>query len=394
MVLKNFKPLKTRSFFIFGPRGVGKSTWIRSQYNDQNSVILNLLDPDTYDSLLVDISRFKAIIQGRKPYQKTVVVDEIQRIPKLLDIVHDEISKNGTLFVLSGSSARRLKQKGSNLMAGRASVYFMYPFSMSELGSDFDLEKALDRGLLPEAYFAPDAQSVQEYLKSYVFTYLEKEIQQEQWVRKIEPFRKFLQIAAQVNSKILNKRKIANQIDVEPSTVETYFEILEETLVAFRLPSFHTSIRKQIRLSEKFYFVDTGIVRALEKSLSIPMQTHSSYYGEIFETFIVLEVRKFIENLRLEWDLSYLQTRDGVEIDLVISRPQRAPLLLEIKSTTRVLPDDTHSLVLLGKDLDRDFKSSCPKLLVSQDPDRQMRDGIECFFYKDLVSVLSNFVSK
>jgi predicted AAA+ superfamily ATPase len=262
---------------------------------------------------------------------------------------------------------------------------------MAELGDHFELEKALERGLLPEAYFAPNTETVHEYLKSYVFTYLEKEIQQEQWVRNIEPFRKFLQVAAQMNSKIINKQKIADQVGVESTTVESYFEILEDTLVAFRLPSFHSSIRKQLRLSSKFYFVDTGIVRALEKTLGIPMITHSSHYGSIFENFIILEVKKFIESHRLEWSLSYLRTRDDVEIDLVVSRPQRAPLLIEIKSTKKVTDSDIASLLSLGSSIDKDLKTICPKILVSQDSDRQQRQGVDCIFYKTLNKALSEF---
>ncbi len=155
-------------------------------------------------------------------------------------------------------------------MAGRASVYFMYPLSLVELGDQFDLVKSLERGQLPESYFSNTDEEYKEYLKAYVYTYMEKEIQQEQWVKKLEPFHKFLQIAAQMNTKIINKSKIAKQVGVESTTIESYFEILEDTLLGFRLPGFETAIRKQVRLANKFYFVDTGLVRAIEKTLSVP----------------------------------------------------------------------------------------------------------------------------
>lgn len=185
-----------------------------------------------------------------------------------------------------------MRQQGVNLLAGRASIYYLYPLSVSELSEQFNLGRALERGLMPESYFANTDEEYKEYLKSYVFTYIEKEIQQEQWVRKLEPFRKFLQIAAQMNTRIINKSKIATQIGVESSTIENYYEILEDTLLGFRLPGYETSIRKQVRLGDKFYFVDTGVVRAIEKTLSVPMIDHTSYYGTLFENFIVLEIKK------------------------------------------------------------------------------------------------------
>ncbi len=391
MVNRSIKPLKSRSFFMFGPRGVGKSTWLREHLNDPNVLYINLLDPNHYEIFLLDPKKFYDFVTSQENLKKVVIIDEVQRIPALLDIAHDLISKSKRIFVFTGSSARRLKQKGTNLLAGRASVYHMYPFSMHELGNDFSLQKALERGLLPDAYFANLEIESTEYLKSYVITYIEKEIQQEQWVRKIEPFRKFLNIAAQMNTKIINKSKIAKQVGVESSTIESYFEILEDTLLGFRLPGFHTSIRKQVKFAEKFYFIDTGIARAIEKTLSIPLIEHNSYYGSIFEAFIVLEIKKFIEYNRLDWTLNYLSTKDDVEIDLIISRPRNSPLLVEIKSTQSVIDSDTKSLVLLSKDLDKQFQKKCPQILISQDLLEREIDQIQCWHYLQLVKKLEKF---
>lgn len=394
MVNRIINPLKSRSFFIFGSRGVGKSTWIRENLKGSNVLYFNLLDPNIYEQFLLEPGRMLEIINTKENVKKIVVIDEVQRIPALLDIAHESISRFKRIFVLTGSSARRLKQKGVNLLAGRASVYYMFPFSMEELKDSFDLKKALEWGLLPESYFANQEIEAHEYLKSYVITYIEKEIQQEQWVRKIEPFRKFLNIAAQMNSKIINKSKIAQQIGVESSTVESYFEILEDTLLGFRLPGFETSIRKQSKLAEKFYFVDTGLVRAIEKTLSIPLIDHSSYYGGFFETFIVLEVKKFIEYHRLEWSMSYLCTKDNVEIDLVISRPKKSPLLIEIKSAKTIFESDLKSLVLLGADLDKINKKICPKILISQDPTDRIINEVDCLNYRSLWKKLREVASE
>ena len=388
MVIRTFNPLESRSFFIFGPRGVGKSTWLNGHYAHLQVLVFNLLDPNIYERFLLDPKQFLEVITSSENQKKVIIVDEIQRIPALLDIVHYLISKSKRVFVLTGSSARRLKQKGVNLLAGRASVYFMYPFSMTELGDKFHLQKALERGLLPDAYFAQSDIEAHEYLKAYVMMYIEKEIQQEQWVRKIEPFRKFLNIAAQMNSKIINKAKIAKQIGVESSTIESYFEILEDTLLGFRLPGYETSARKQVRLAEKFYFVDLGLVRAIEKTLSIPLIEHTSYYGSLFESFIVLEIKKFIEYSRIDWTLNYLNTKDNMEIDLVISRPKNSPILIEIKSTAKIFESDTKSLRLLSADLDKLHKIKCPKLIISQDKISREINDIQCCHYSETINRL------
>jgi predicted AAA+ superfamily ATPase len=390
MVIRLFKALKTRSFFIFGARGVGKSTWLRTQFDASNSIYINLLDPEICENFLLEPQRLSELLKTKETQSKTIVIDEIQKVPLLLDIIHNEISQRKKVFVLTGSSARRLKQKGVNLLAGRASVYLMYPLTMAELGDKFSLHQCLERGLLPESYFAASSEEYQEYLKAYVYTYIEKEIQQEQWVRKLEPFRKFLQLAAQMNSKIINKSKIAHQVGVESSTIESYIEILEDTLLAFRLPAFETSIRRQVRLSPKFYFIDTGIVRAVEKTLSIPMIGHTSYYGSLFETFLILEIKKTIEYRRLDWSLSYLCTKEGKEIDLIIQMPQNKLILVEIKASTKVNEADVNCLVVLGADLDKKLNQTSRKILISQDKLSREIHQVECLFYKDAIAALFN----
>lgn len=387
MVERVFNPLKSRSFFIFGARGVGKSTWIRQHFSKKEAFTINLLEPEVFEKYLLRPQSLKETLDLPENKNKIVIIDEIQKVPALLDIIHNEISVNKKKFVLTGSSARKLKQRGVNLLAGRASVYYMSPLTMSELSKDFELSKALERGTLPESYFSENNEAVHEYLKSYVFTYIEKEIQQEQWVRKLEPFRKFLQIAAQMNSKITNKSKIATQIGVQSSTIENYYEILEDTLIGFRIPGFETSIRKQVRLNEKFYFFDTGVLRAIEKTLSIPMVSHTSYYGNLFETFLVNEIRRLIEYKRLDWTLSYLMTKEGQEIDLVIQKPTKELILIEIKATNSILDDDLKDIETLGKDLDIKMKKASKKFLVSQDKQEKMIRSVHCLFFQNIEKI-------
>ncbi|MFM8316469.1 MAG: ATP-binding protein, partial [Deltaproteobacteria bacterium] len=185
----------------------------------------------------------------------------------------------------------------------------------------------------------------------------------EQWVRNLEPFRKFLSVAAQMNGKILNKSKIAKEVGCDDVTVANYFEILEDTLIGFHLPSYHTSVRKAQRQSPKFYFIDPGIKRALENTLSVDLLPQTYAWGEAFEHWVILEFIKNISYQRLDWTCHYLRTKDDVEIDLVIDRPGKKQLLVEIKSSTRVDASDAKNLETLGTDLDK----KAEKYLLSLD---------------------------
>ena len=364
MIQRFSKLPKKNSFFLFGPRGAGKTTWLHEEFSPQQATFVDLLDIGTFDELLLDPTRFQSFINTSENKEKIIIIDEVQRLPRLLDIVHSEIQKNKRQFVLTGSSSRRLKQKGSNLLAGRAWVLNLYPFSTIELTPhSFDLKKALERGGLPDSYLAQSTNSAQEYLRAYTGTYLQKEIQQEQWVKKLEPFRRFLAIASQMNGKIINKSKIAKDVGVDTVTVGNYYDILEDTLIGFYLPAFHTSIRKAQHQSPKFYLIDTGIKRALDKTLTVELLPQTSAWGEAFEHWVILEFVKNISYSRMDWEVSYLQTKNGLEIDLVIERPGLPLLLIEIKSTEKVTQEDFKALELLGKDL-----PPSEKWVLSRDP--------------------------
>lgn len=371
MIQRSSKLSKTNSFFLFGPRGCGKTTWLKHIFHASETLYLDLLDLDLYDQLILEPGRFQKIIQQSEHRQKRVVIDEVQRLPKLLDVVHSEIQKTKRQFVMTGSSARRLKQSGVNLLAGRAWVYNLYPFSTFELQNSFDLRKCLQWGSLPEAYQGIDSDlggdSAKEYLNAYVGTYLEKEIQQEQWVKNLEPFRKFLAIAAQMNGRIVNKSKVAGEIGVKDTTIANYFEILEDTLIGFMLPAFHQSVRKAQRASPKFYFIDPGMKRALDRTLTVELLPQTFAWGDAFEHWVILEFKKNISYSRLDWDLSFFRTKDDVEIDLIVDRPGMKRLLIEIKSKERVVESDAKALETLGTDID----NKAEKWLLSCDPIEQ-----------------------
>lgn len=209
----------------------------------------------------------------------------------------------------------------------------LYPLTSSELGDSFNLIEILKFGSLPKVFALKSDLEKEEFLRAYSFSYLKEEIASEQLVRKLDPFRNFLEIAAQTNGMVLNYSKIARDVGVDTKTVQSYFQILEDTLVGFMLPAYHMSIRKQQVLHPKFYFFDTGVKRALERTINQPIFERSFAFGNAFEHFIILELYRINAYLRKDWRFSYLRTKDNVEVDLIIERPGQPSVLIEIKST-------------------------------------------------------------
>lgn len=384
MILRYLRPSESNSFFLFGPRGVGKSTLLKQIFKPSDTLFLDFLDLKLMDELLVDIGRFERIIESEKYRRRRVVIDEIQKFPKILDVVHQKIHLTKRQFIMTGSSSRKLKQAGTNLLAGRAWVYNLFPFSAHELGKEFNLRRALERGGLPDSYLAKSKSDSREYLSAYVANYLQKEIQQEQWVKNLEPFRKFLAIAAQMNGKILNRSLIAREIGINDVTVSNYFEILEDTHLGFSLPGYHASVRKAQRISPKFYFIDTAIKRALDRTLTVDLLPQTYAWGEAFEHWVILEIIKRVSYLRLDWSLSYLRTKDDLEIDLVIDRPGQNPALIEIKSKAKVTAEDTKALRLLGNDI----HPKSDQYLFSLDPLEARFEKVKAFHWIKGIEVL------
>lgn len=344
----------SNDLFLFGARGTGKSTLIRHLFGDSKVLWIDLLseaDEDRFGRHPDTLSTHLAV----ENYDY-VVIDEIQKFPKLLDIVHREIERKRPKrphFVLTGSSARKLKKSGANLLGGRAFTFFLFPFTSQELGTDFELMSALQWGTLPLVWAYGESQQKEEFLRGYVRNYLKEEVLVEQILRQIEPFKDFLEVAAQMNGEIVNYSRIARDVGVSDLTVKSFFSILEDTLLGFSLPSFHRSIRKRQREAPKFYFFDPGVQRALARNLKVPLAPRTTEFGRAFEHFIVLEINRSCEYLKNDFRLSYLRTKDGAEIDLILERPGKADFLLEIKSTDRVLGEDVKSLSDLSKDWDK-----------------------------------------
>ena len=372
-----------RSFFLFGARGTGKNTLLSSLLKDKRTSIVDLLDPNFFR---LSPKSFQAHLDALAEGTEWVVLDEILRSPELLNVVHRSMSKSASdpkrlRFALPESSARKLKRGGANLLAGRASVFNLYPLTHRETPPGYPLEQLLKWGGLPEVVLETDPTEKRRILKAYTTTYLREEIAEEQLVRSIEPFQAFLSVAAQMNGKIVNYSAIANDVGVSTTTVQTYFEILSDTLIAVTLPAYHSSIRKRQRSNPKIYLFDLGVVEALIES-SLGGSISGSYSaGNRFEHFVFLEIYRLQSYKELGWRFSYLRTKDDAEIDLIIERPNQPTLLIEIKATDNVSERHTANLNRFVPD----FKSA-EAILISNDPVAKRFNLVWCAHWSNWLS--------
>lgn len=385
MINRIINTTKSNSYFVFGPRGSGKSTWIKSTFLIENhhNFYINLLNQKIEDKYRRDPDSLRNEVNEKK--FEWVIIDEVQKVPKLLDIVHDLIESTGQKFILTGSSARKLKRGAANLLAGRAFVYYLYPFTALELNQKFNLDFSLNWGLLPKIYSLESDEDRTDFLESYCLTYLKEEIQQEQIVRKLDPFRLFLEVAAQMNGKVINFSKIAKEIGVDTTTVQNYFSILEDTLIGFYLNTYHTSIRKRIIQAPKFYFFDTGVARALNRTLEMKLLPQTSEYGYAFEQFVILEIWKLSHYYKKNWKFSYLLTKDGVEIDLILDHPKFGIYCIEIKSTMHITTTDLDSFIKISSEI-KGATSFC----FSKDPVEKKIHHIKCLYWQNGIKELFN----
>jgi predicted AAA+ superfamily ATPase len=323
-----------RSFFLFGPRGTGKSTWLQQVLPD--AFRLDLLDASLFLELSRDPHRLEALIGGRAA-GAWIVLDEIQKVPPLLDEVHRLMGLQKWNFALCGSSARKLRRGGANMLAGRALTLSMESFSAAELGDFFDLEFALNWGMLPFVW--NDPQYAADILAAYVNTYLKEELQAEGLIRNVPPFVRFLSIAGQINGQIVNVQNIARDAAVARSTVDNYFGVLTDTLVGHFLPAWRPGLKVREASQPKFYWFDAGVARASADLLRDAADR--LWQGAALETMIYHELRVYNEVSRKQRPLHYYRTPAGVEIDFVIETAHRRPdslprvIAVEVKRAER-----------------------------------------------------------
>ena len=364
------------SFFLFGARGVGKSTLLRDFFLAEHCFLIDLLKPSTESRYTQNPDLLFEEVRALPDSITHIVIDEVQKVTKLLDVVHSLIESTNKYFVLTGSSARKLKAGGANLLAGRAFVKKLYPFSFVELGAQFNLEQALSIGMLPKVWDFKSQADQCDFLEAYTYTYLKEEVWAEHLVHKLEPFRKFLDVAAQSNGKLVNYANISRDCGVDDKTVKTYFSILEDTWIGFMLEPYQHSFRKRLSQTPKFYFFDLGVARTLARTHRIPLMPQTFGYGDYFEQFVITEVYKLCQYFHPDYHLSFIRTKDDMEIDLVIERPGLPLLFIEIKSTTQIDESMLSTLKRVKKDLP-DAEYCC----ISNDPIPKIFENGICAYH-------------
>lgn len=378
MIQRAIKISKQKSFFLFGARATGKSWLLDQLFNGSEALFIQLLDPELADRLTAYPNELKIMLEAAKGKKPWVVIDEVQKVPKLLDIVHHVIAQKQFKFALTGSSARKLKRGAANLLAGRASVFHLFPLTHRELAASFDLEAALAFGTLPEVALMSDDMERRRFLKAYVQTYMKEEIISEQIVRNLPPFRRFLDVAAQQNAEIVHYSNIAKDVGSDPKTISNYFEILQDTLVGMLLPAFERSIRRQQKTAPKFYFFDLGIVRALTGQFDYRPVSETYEYGKLFETWVVNETHRLMTYRERHFKLSYLRLSEKLEVDLIIEQTRQPVWLCEIKASSHVDERHVAGVVEVAKKLPK-----AEKFLISNDLQRKIIAGVTCLHWRE-----------
>jgi len=329
-------------YFLFGPRGTGKSTWLRRGYG--RALWLDLLSPDVERRLSARPERLRELVAGAGDVD-TVVVDEVQRAPQLLTVVHQLIEERvGPRFVLTGSSARKLKRTGVDLLAGRAVVRFLHPFMAAELGAAFDLDRALTQGLLPVVW---DAARPGDTLAAYVGLYVKEEVQAEALVRDLGDFHRFLEAASFSQASVLNVSEVARECQVGRKTVEGYLGVLEDLLLAFQVPVFAKRARRKVTAHPKLFFSDVGVFRSLRPAG--PLDRPEEIAGAALEGLVAQHLRAWIDYSGADATLSFWRTRAGSEVDFVIYG-QDAFTAIEVKHAGDVRPADLRGLRAFAED--------------------------------------------
>jgi Predicted ATPase (AAA+ superfamily) len=366
------KLVAKKSFFLFGPRSTGKTTLLRSSFSED--AIINLLVSSTYIPLAAKPSLLADIVRERAKTEQVIIINEIQKIPALLDEVHHLIEATDMRFILTGSSARKLKRSGVNLLAGRAWQANLFPLVSTEI-DDFDLHRYLRFGGLPQVYASDFPE---EELDAYVNTYLREEIQAEALVQNLPQFARFLKTASLCNAEQINFANVASDSGIPASTVRSYFEILGDTFTGFLVESWQDSKKRKAVATAKFYFFDTGVANFLRGSTHIDENTVE--FGTAFEQFIAMELRAWISYRRKKMELRYWRTKSDTEVDFLVGEE----IAIEAKASHAI--SDKHLKGLRAIKEENIFRNY---LIVSFDElNREMPDGIRCLHWSKFLEEL------
>ncbi len=370
--------LNKNSFFLFGPRATGKTHLIKAQLSG-SAMVIDLLRASYYQRLAAEPSVLEEMVLAemrKNPQIKVIVLDEVQKVPSLLDEVHRLIEAYHWTFLLCGSSARKLKKEGSNLLAGRAWRAELFPLTAFELGADFELDRYLQWGGLPRVV---QSDYPNDELEAYTDLYLKEEILQESVVRNLPKFSSFLKMAGLSSGQQLNYQAIASDIGVTAPTIREYYQILKDTLLAFELQPFRESKKRKSVATSKVYLFDPGVTQFLSQMTTL--ERASDVYGQRFEQWVAMELRAYLSYRRKRDSLCFWRTQTQHEVDFIIGNHTA----IEVKATKKV--NSSHLKGLLALQEEGIFKNY---LLVSQDPILRETQGVLCIPYQDWISRLWN----
>jgi predicted AAA+ superfamily ATPase len=339
MYPRKYKPLKNKSFFLFGPRGTGKSTWLKQNYPQH--FVIDLLNAESYRLLLGNPHRLTDFIPNGT---RTVIIDKVQKIPALLDEVHRLMENKKIEFILTGSSARKLKRAGVNLLAGRALQRFFHPLTCWELGKDFDLKRALRFGLLPSAI---NTDQPKDFLSAYVSTYLREEVHSEGLVRNLSTYSLFLETASFSQGQSLTMATIASDVGVDAKVVSSYFDVTDDLLLSYRIPVFTKKAKRRLATHPKFFFFDTGVFRTIRPKG--PLDHPEELDGPSLETLFYQHYRALGDFVRWDQKMYFWKTANKVEVDFV-SYGEEGLFAFEIKRTSFLRQEDFSGLKLFKED--------------------------------------------
>ena len=359
------------SIFLFGARQTGKSTILRQQF--PKAIYIDLLDTEVKNRL----SRRPVLLYETlkdKPENTLVIIDKIPEVPELLNEVHRLISERHIIFILCGSSARKLKRKGKNTLGGRALPVYLYPFVSAEI-PDFDIDHAVSYGMIPSHYLAKNPQ---RRLAAYIEVYLKEEIKEEALVRNLDAFQRFLEAAALTDGEMVNNNNIAQDCGVSATTVSAYFDILEDTLIGYRIPAFTKVMKRRLVQAPRFYYFDIGVANHLLHRKELVRGTTD--YGHAFEHLVVQEIYAWMHYTHSEETLSYWRTYTGIEVDVVIGD---ARVAIEIKSAEEVMKRHLKGLKAFGEE-----HPQSRRIIVSLDKFNRHMGDIECLYVLDFFKLL------
>lgn len=364
-IIPRFFTTPTHSFFLFGPRGTGKSTWLHKEID--NAIWVDLLQPEQFRSFNARPERLKELVLANVD-KKVIIIDEIQKAPKLLDVVHLLIEeKKGLQFILTGSSARKLKHTGVDLLSGRVYKKSLHPFMAAELKEKFDLDRALKHGLVPLIFMA---QEPEQAVKSYAALYVREEVQMEGLVRNIGGFSRFLEAVSFSQASVLNITNVARECEIERKVVAGYIDILEDLLLAFRIPVFTKRAKRATVRHPKFYYFDAGVYRSLRPkgSLDRPEEIEgAALEGLVAQHLVAWNAYRNEAN-----NIYYWRTRSGTEVDFIVYGPE-VFWAVEVKNTARVRDDDIRPLLAFKEEY-----SESQAFFLYRGKERMLRKDILC----------------